>query len=258
MHGPLNLKFLKNIFKKALWRALLWSCRQISRGLPEDSGFLWDKATVFGVTTQETRNTVQYAYFSRVIRRKWSSLQHASPHNRRLKGAWSRQQVLTNSWYLSTKSHGITFHKRTRASANKGRKLPTALTHGNGISGQSVTKADTRNQTACHVWHCRIWGYSERLSAAPSSVMHGYRRFGGTHCHCLQIELYNTKLMNWYRRYSLPDWITSYFVCTMTNKCTIISQIITFLHVSTLSCHPQGACNQYLAKLHQHFKCSCR
>jgi hypothetical protein len=33
----------------------------------------------------------------------------------------------------------------------------------------------------------------------------------------------------------------------MTNKCTIISQIITLLHVSTLSCHPQGACNQYCA-----------
>jgi hypothetical protein len=45
--------------------------------------------------------------------------------------------------------------------------------------------------------------------------------------------------------------------CTMTNKCTIISQIITLLHVSTLSCHPQGACNQYLDKLHKYFKCSC-
>jgi len=44
---------------------------------------------------------------------------------------------------------------------------------------------------------------------------------------------------------------------TMTNKCTIISQIITLLHVSTLSCHPQGACNQYLAKLHKYFTCSC-
>ena len=32
--------------------------------------------------------------------------------------------------------------------------------------------------------------------------------------------------------------------CAMTNKCTIISQIITLLHVSTLSCHPQGTCNQ--------------
>jgi hypothetical protein len=29
---------------------------------------------------------------------------------------------------------------------------------------------------------------------------------------------------------------------------TIISQIIALLHVSTLSCHPQTACNQYLAK----------
>ena len=32
--------------------------------------------------------------------------------------------------------------------------------------------------------------------------------------------------------------------CTMTNKCTIISQIITLLHVSTQSCHPHRACNQ--------------
>jgi len=30
----------------------------------------------------------------------------------------------------------------------------------------------------------------------------------------------------------------------MTKKFTIISQIITLLHISTLSCHPQGACNQ--------------
>jgi len=29
----------------------------------------------------------------------------------------------------------------------------------------------------------------------------------------------------------------------MTNKCTIVSQIITFLHISTLSYHPQGAYN---------------
>ena len=45
--------------------------------------------------------------------------------------------------------------------------------------------------------------------------------------------------------------------CTMTNKYKIISQIITLLHVSTLSCHPQGACNQYLPNLHKYFKCSC-
>jgi len=38
----------------------------------------------------------------------------------------------------------------------------------------------------------------------------------------------------------------------MTNKRTIISQIITLLHVSTLSCHPQTACDQYLAKLHKY------
>jgi len=43
----------------------------------------------------------------------------------------------------------------------------------------------------------------------------------------------------------------------MTNKCTINAQIITLLHVSTLSCHPRRACNQYHAKLHKYFKCSC-
>ena len=42
--------------------------------------------------------------------------------------------------------------------------------------------------------------------------------------------------------------------CTLTNKCTIISQIITVLHVSTLSRHSQGACNQCHAKLHKYFK----
>jgi len=29
----------------------------------------------------------------------------------------------------------------------------------------------------------------------------------------------------------------------MTNKCTIISQIITLLYISTLSCHPQIVIN---------------
>jgi len=38
--------------------------------------------------------------------------------------------------------------------------------------------------------------------------------------------------------------------CSMTNICTIISQIITLLHVSTLPCHLPGAYNQYLVKLH--------
>jgi hypothetical protein len=52
-------------------------------------------------------------------------------------------------------------------------------------------------------------------------------------------------------------WDKLSLFCTMTKNCTIISQIITILHVSTLSCHPRGAWNQYLAKLHKYFKCSC-
>ena len=43
---------------------------------------------------------------------------------------------------------------------------------------------------------------------------------------------------------------------TMTNKCKLFDKL-SLLHVSTLSCHPQGTCNQYLAKSHKYFKCSC-
>ena len=46
--------------------------------------------------------------------------------------------------------------------------------------------------------------------------------------------------------------------CTMTNKSTINSQIITLLlHVSTLLCHPQEVRSYYLAKLRKYVKCSC-
>jgi len=43
----------------------------------------------------------------------------------------------------------------------------------------------------------------------------------------------------------------------MTNKFRIISQIITSLHVLTISCYSKEAWNQYLAKLHKYFKGSC-
>jgi hypothetical protein len=61
------------------------------------------------------------------------------------------------------------------------------------------------------------------------------------------------------RRWTLQGTQLLYFFlfCTMTNKCTIISQINTLLHISKLSCHPQGPCNQYLAKLHKYFEWSC-
>ena len=51
-------------------------------------------------------------------------------------------------------------------------------------------------------------------------------------------------------------WAVFFFLlfCTMTNKCTIISQIITPLHVSTLSCHPQGACKTIPCQVTQVFQ----
>jgi len=43
--------------------------------------------------------------------------------------------------------------------------------------------------------------------------------------------------------YFNPCTVHLLLFCTMNNKYTIISQIITLLGVSTLSCHHQGACN---------------
>jgi cytidine deaminase len=48
----------------------------------------------------------------------------------------------------------------------------------------------------------------------------------------------------------LPQGACNQYLAKLHNKCTIISQIIPLLHVSTLSCNPWGACNQYLVKLH--------
>jgi hypothetical protein len=70
-----------------------------------------------------------------------------------------------------------------------------------------------------------------------------------------------------YRDYSILETYVQYYFntctvhlllfCTMTKKRTIISQIITLLHVSTLLCHPQGVHSYYLVNLHKYVKCSC-
>jgi len=49
-----------------------------------------------------------------------------------------------------------------------------------------------------------------------------------------------------YRRLKVKQTFTLRHFFTMTNKYIIISQIITLLHVSTLSCHPQDACNHHV------------
>ena len=71
---------------------------------------------------------------------------------------------------------------------------------------------------------------------------------------CFVIILYYDQQMHHY----FINYYTPPVICTMANKCTVISQIILLLlHISTLPCHPKGACNQYLANLHKYFKCSC-
>jgi len=58
-------------------------------------------------------------------------------------------------------------------------------------------------------------------------------------------------------RFNDAYWFLFYYFLQWTNKCTIISQIITLVRVSTLSCHPQGAHSQYLAKSHKYVNFSC-
>ena len=48
----------------------------------------------------------------------------------------------------------------------------------------------------------------------------------------------------------------NYFVLWPTNA-QLFHKLSHSYMFSTLSCHAQGACNQYLAKLHKYFKCSC-
>ena len=63
------------------------------------------------------------------------------------------------------------------------------------------------------------------------------------------------ELLHFYLRQVVFFWYiyrASLFILYYDKQMQIISQIITFLHVSTLFCHPQAACNQYLAKLHHH------
>ena len=62
------------------------------------------------------------------------------------------------------------------------------------------------------------------------------------------------------KRQYLREILLPFFnFCKMTKKNTITINlwIITLLHVSTLSCHLQGARIHYLAKLHKYFNCSC-
>ena len=81
---------------------------------------------------------------------------------------------------------------------------------------------------------------------------------------CVAAEMSRSELDWYWALQNNKNWtkekirLSFYYFGTLTNKRTIISQIITLLHVSTLLCHPQAACNQYLAKLHKYYLCSCR
>jgi len=79
------------------------------------------------------------------------------------------------------------------------------------------------HSSSCNVQYTSI--VSSHLPLCPKN----YRLLCGVSVHILFIYLYISFLL----------------FCTTPNKCTNISQIITLLlHVSTLSCHPQGVCNQ--------------
>jgi len=64
-----------------------------------------------------------------------------------------------------------------------------------------------------------------------------------TDCYCLQDRnLSSVKVHNFSSiKTTSIHFFSSFLISTMTNKCTIISQITTLVNFSTLSCHPQGA-----------------
>ena len=85
---------------------------------------------------------------------------------------------------------------------------------------------------------CRYIGRSTvlRCLLRPSSSEHVYK--------CVQLRATCFS----YKNTAFPVYF--FFILYYDQQNTNISQIITHLRVSTLSCHPQGACNQYLARLH--------
>jgi len=113
----------------------------------------------------------------------------------------------------------------------------------------------------CWVVLCRLFGTSSSSIFIREAVRASLNHENWTE---KSVNNYRLKLHNnpeeWRPLFHII-WIQNeeflhFWSCTITNKCTIISQIITLLHVSTLSCHPHGTCNQYLAKLHKYFKCN--
>jgi hypothetical protein len=94
------------------------------------------------------------------------------------------------------------------------------------------------------------------ITLHPTTLHYTYRHFTSSHLHFITLSFSFTHL-----HFLSFDYFNTlyraFLFCTMTNECTIILQIITLPHVSTLLRHPQGTCNQYLAKLHKYFKWSC-
>ena len=65
--------------------------------------------------------------------------------------------------------------------------------------------------------------------------------------HCYMFRHYRVIL-----RQPVINTLPSY-TSILYNEPTNAHNYFTLLHVSTLSCHPHKACNQYLAQLHQYF-----
>ena len=141
-------------------------------------------------------------------------------------GRETRLNLIISACVLRSHQHrlpnGISHVTRARNIPTRRRRSSNAL---------NVTRKAFSSRHARYTLYWQTWWFS----SVSSRLFQGNR-----YIQCLNLQ------------YGYSPW-----KMFMTNKCTIISQIITLLHVPTLSCHPQGACNQYLAKLHRYFKCSC-
>ena len=106
-------------------------------------------------------------------------------------------------------------------------------------------------------WHLVVWWHWMCLLGTPEVLERHMLVYYTVVCWSLRSSGSVPRGSEKLRRLA-EQFSNTYFVFfAMTNKCAITSQIITLLHVSTLSYRPQGACNQYLTKLHKFLKCSC-
>ena len=104
-------------------------------------------------------------------------------------------------------------------------KFLSLVIWGNTSSEQTHTHTNTLSLSLSHS-HSHSHSLTHSTALIPNSVVYNVRVFRSHVTSEYFIEFPNLRI------------VLFLLFCTLTNRCTIISQIITLLHISTLSFHP--------------------